>query len=228
MSLFLGILFFLLTIFIYIGAKKLYERYHYPCTFPLLIATIVLVSLLLLFNIPYDTYYLGGQWIEQLLGPAVVALAYPLYKQIHMLKQFFFPIIIGVMTGSFIGVFSGIWLAQWFGFEKEVIFSMLPKSVTTPVAMEITQSIGGLPPLTAILVMFAGLGGAVIAPYTFRLFNVTNDLARGIGTGTASHAIGTAKALENGEREGALSSVAMTLSAIFVSIIGPVITFLLY
>ncbi|MFC0473201.1 LrgB family protein [Halalkalibacter kiskunsagensis] len=223
MTVIIGIAFFLLTVITYLAARTLYQRFPFPFTLPLLIATIIIIIILLVFQIPYDTYYSGGKWLEYLLGPAVVALAYPLYRQLNLLKRNFVAIIVSVGTGAVVGILSGILLAKWGGLEQELISSLVPKSVTTPVAMDIANTIGGIPPLAAVLVMVAGVGGVVLAPYVFRCCKIEEELAKGIGTGSAAHAIGTAKALENSEKEGAASSIAMTLSAIIVSVVGPII-----
>ncbi|MCL7747857.1 LrgB family protein [Halalkalibacter alkaliphilus] len=228
MKIMMNLVFLLLTIGVYVGSKKLYKRYPYPYMLPLLISTIAMIIILLVFQIPYETYALGGKWLEMLLGPAVVALAYPLYRQLPMLKNNFIPIITSVSIGAIIGIASGLLLSKWMGLEKELIYSLVPKSVTTPVAMDIATTIGGIPPLSAVLVMVAGIGGVVTAPYLFKWCKIVHEIGKGIGTGSAAHAIGTAKALENSEKEGASSSVAMTLSAIIVSFIGPFIVFLFY
>ncbi|OLO40194.1 hypothetical protein BTR23_06760 [Alkalihalophilus pseudofirmus] len=228
MNILMTLFFIGLTIIVYIGARLFYQKYPYPFTLPLVVATIVMICILVVFNIPYDTYKVGGEWIEKLLGPAVVALAYPLYKQLSMLKKYFTSIVVGVLVGAIIGIVSGLQLAKWMGVEEMVVYSLIPKSVTTPVAMEVAATLGGAPPLAAVFVMVAGIGGVVLAPYFFKWFKINHYIGKGIGTGSASHAIGTAKALENSEEEGAASSVAMTLSAIVVSIVGPMLVFLLY
>ncbi|MCM3759580.1 LrgB family protein [Alkalihalobacillus oceani] len=216
------------TVVVYIGAKALYRRFPYPFMLPVLVSTIVLIFLLLLFQISFETYYTGGQWLEKLLGPGVVALAYPLYKQMKLLRSYFWPIVISVFIGAVIGMTSGLLLTKWGGFEAELVYTMVPKSVTAPVAMDMATTLGGISPLAAVLVMVAGVGGSVFAPYCFRWFNIKNEVSKGVAIGSASHAIGTAKAIENSEREGAASSVAMTLSAIIVSVIGPMLVFLFY
>ncbi|MFC0562028.1 LrgB family protein [Halalkalibacter alkalisediminis] len=216
------------TILIYWGARAFYQRFPYPFTLPLLVATFIMVLALLLLDISYDRYYIGGRWLELLLGPAVVALAYPLYRQLEMLKTHFFPIMSSVSIGAVVGIVSGIGLSMMLGIEEALVFSLIPKSVTTPVAMDIATTIGGIPPLAAVLVMVAGIGGVVLAPYVYKWLNIKSEIGRGIGTGCSTHAIGTAKALETSEKEGATSSVAMTLSAIIVSIIGPILVYLFY
>ncbi|MDT8859340.1 LrgB family protein [Alkalihalobacillus sp. MEB130] len=228
MKILLGVIFIMVTIGIYLASKVLYKRYPFPYMLPLLTSTIVLIIVLVVFQIPYETYSLGGRWLEMLLGPAVVALALPLYKQFSMLKQNFAPIMISVTTGAIVGIVSGLMMAKWLGIEKELVYSIVPKSVTTPVAMDIATTLGGIAPIAAILVMVAGVGGIVMAPYLFKLCKIDHAIGKGLGTGSGAHAIGTAKAIENSEKEGAASSVAMTLSAIIVSFIGPFIVFLFY
>lgn len=218
----------IITILIYLAAKAFYRKFSFPFTLPLLIATIVLIALLLVFRIPYETYYTGGQWLEKLLGPAVVALAYPLYRQINILKRYFTAITVSVGAGAIVGIVSGIMLAKWVGIEQTLISSLVPKSVTIPVAMDIAVTIGGIGPLAAVLVTVAGIGGVVLSSFIFKWCRITNEIGKGMGRGSASHAIGTAKALESSEREGAASTVAMTLSAIIVSVVGPMLVFLLY
>ncbi|WP_018921776.1 LrgB family protein [Salsuginibacillus kocurii] len=223
MSIWIAVLMITGTIGLYVTGRFIYQRIPHPLTLPLVTSTFLLLSLLLLFDIPYETYMLGGQWIEILLGPAVVALAYPLFNQWHLLKQYFYPLSMGMVTGALVGIFSGYFLARLAGVDETVLFSIVPKSVTTPVAMDVAATLGGNESLAAIFVMIAGLGGVMIAQYTFRLFNIQSFIGRGIGTGTASHAIGTAKALENNEIEGAVSSIAMTVSAVIVAFFAPLI-----
>ncbi|SDH64682.1 TIGR00659 family protein [Alteribacillus persepolensis] len=209
------------TIIVYGAARKLYMRFSYPFTLPIVTGTAAIILFLMSTGISYDTYMSGGQWIEHLLGPAVVALAYPLYKQRSMLKTYFWPITMSVSIGAVVGVFSGYYMSLLAGLENELIASVLPKSVTTPVAMELAAVINGPPPLAAVFVMVAGIGGVLTAPLLYKYFGIQHVLARGISIGSASHAIGTAKALESSEKEGAASTVAMTISAVIVSIIIP-------
>jgi predicted murein hydrolase (TIGR00659 family) len=217
----------LVTIAIYFFSKKFYQRFPTPFTIPLLIGTLLIIMLLTVSGIPYDTYMVGGKWIEQLLGPAVVALAFPLYKQREVLKAYFFPLLTGVSCGALFGVISGAQLSRLLGIEEMLVYSIMPKSVTTPVAMEVASSLGGIPALAAIFVMIAGIGGVIISPILLKVFNITHVIGKGVGLGSAAHAIGTARALEAGELEGAISSVSMTLSAIIVSILGPMMFYFL-
>lgn len=211
------------TIIIFLVMAKLYKRFSYPLLVPIATTTLVIIIGLLLFSIPYETYMLGGKWIDELLGPAVVALAYPLYHNRRALKEYFKPIFIGVIVGSTAGILSGLYLARLFSVSPEVLFSLAPKSVTSPVAMDIADVIGGVPALAAVYVMIAGIGGAMFGPILLKITKVNHYIGVGLGFGTASHGIGTAKALEIGTNEGAISSVAMILSAIYTAIILPIL-----
>lgn len=215
------------TILLFCCAKSLYKKFRSPLTLPILTTTIVIVITLLLSDVPYSTYMIGGQWLDQLLGPVVVALGYPLYKQWPILKKYIVPMLIGVLIGSILGISSGVLLAKLLKFDSLIYYSVASKSVTTPVSMDIAETIGGAPPLAAAFVMMAGIGGAVLGPTILRSVRIKNSVAKGIAMGTASHAIGTSRAMENSELEGAVSTVAMTLSAIIVAIITPVLIHLL-
>ncbi|GGJ89030.1 hypothetical protein GCM10007063_09570 [Lentibacillus kapialis] len=224
----IGIIFISLTVFIYIFMTRLYHRFHLPFLIPALTSTFAVVFLLLLLGVSYDTYMIGGQWIDALLGPAIVALAYPLYNQRHLLVKNLYPILGGVFVGSLTGIFSGLLLAQSLGFTEKLLFSLLPKSVTTPVAMQIADGLGGLPSLTVLFVMTAGFTGVVIGPYFLHWFRLDDSLEKGMAFGSASHVIGTSKAVEYGDYTTSVSSVAMTLSAVACSIFGPLVVLLFY
>ncbi len=209
------------TILAYLTAKWLYKRFYTPLLLPVASGTLFIILFLVLFNISYETYMVGGVWINAFLGPAVVALAFPLYENRAILKDLAVPLIVGTFVGSFIGVLSGVILTEIAGFDKEILYSITPKSVTTPVAMDISSTLGGIDTLAAVFVMVAGISGAMVSSYVFQLFKLTSSLGRGVGLGSASHAIGTARALENSQLEGSISTIAMILSAVFVSIITP-------
>lgn len=217
-----------ITVFVFFAARRLSERFPHPFTLPVLTSTIILVIGLLILRIPYETYMIGGRWIEIFLGPAVVALAFPLYRHRKILIEYTIPILFGTLSGSIMGVASGLILGKWLGLDHLLLLSLLPKSVTSPVAMDITTSIGGSPTLAAVLVMVAGISGAVMGHSLFRLFRIDHHLARGLGMGSASHAIGTARSMEIDLREGAASTVAMVLAAIFTSVITPILVMMFF
>ncbi len=213
----------LLTIIAYFIATKLYKRYSYSFLNPVLIAVILIIIILEMLQIPYKNYMLGGQWINSLLGPAVVALAYPLYKQRHFLMHHLFPILGGGLIGAVSGMVSIGLLAKIFGLSHPLVLSLIPKSLTTPVAIEVTKGLGGNVSMTVISVIIAGIFGAMTAPTIFKYTRIHSPIGRGVSLGSASHAIGTAKAAEYSELAFSVSSVTMTLCAIIGSVLGPII-----
>lgn len=220
--------FVLLTVVIYLLMSMLYRRYRLPVLLPALTATFTVVVLLMGIDVSYETYMTGGEWINRLLGPAVVSLAYPLYKQRQVLWKNLPAVLGGTVTGLLIGMFSGMLLAAGFGFSQMYVLSVLPKSITTAVAIQISGSLGGDSSLTSVFVMIAGFTGAIGGPYIIKLFRIRGESGIGIGLGTASHALGTAKALEYGEQAVSMSSVAMTVCAIVGSIAAPLVAWMMY
>ncbi|MBM7606128.1 putative murein hydrolase (TIGR00659 family) [Metabacillus crassostreae] len=223
MKIILGIFFIIMTISLYALMKKVYVHFKYPILVPIFTASFIAVCFLLTLKIPYTSYMYGGKWIDGLLGPAVVALAIPLYDHRKLIKSNVVNIFISVFIGSLIGVISGVILSVIVGVNKELLYSIAPKSVTTPIAMEISELLGGTPAMAAVYVMVAGISGAVMGPFVLKTLKIKNSISKGIGFGTASHGIGTARALEMGSVEGAVSSIALTISAIFTSVLCPVI-----
>lgn len=211
------------TIASYLIGKYVYQRFQTPFLLPIVVATVIIIVVLLIGNISYEIYMVGGKWIHTFLAPAVVALAYPLYQHRDLLRQLAFPILLGNFVGALVGIFSGWILAKLANIEGELLYSLIPKSVTTPVAMEISESIGGIGSLAAILVIIAGITGVMFGPFMFRIFQIRNEIGRGTGFGAASHAIGTANAFENGQLEGSISTISMIVSAVFVSILATLI-----
>ncbi|MCF6138332.1 LrgB family protein [Pseudalkalibacillus berkeleyi] len=216
--------FVLLTIGLYVLGIQIYKWKKYPFTIPIITATTLIIVFLFLMDFSYSFYMSGAEWIDKLLGPAVVALAYPLYIYRGLIVRYMMPLLVGTFTGVSIGVLSGLILAKWVGAPENVIYSLLPKSVTTPVAMEIAKMTGGMPSIAVVFVMVAGMGGVIMAPYLFKWFNIESEMGRGLGLGAASHAIGTAKSLEYGHQAAAIGSVAMTISALLASILIPIIS----
>lgn len=211
------------TLVVYAGSKNVYERFRFPLLIPIAVSTGTIIVLLLLVDLPYETYMIGGKWINAFLGPAVVALAYPLYEHRDILKRLAIPIGMGSTVGAVIGIVSGVYMTQWLGYGEMIVYSIAPKSVTAAVAMDVSESLGGVAPLAAVFVMIAGIGGPILSDYIFKLFNINDSVGRGVGLGSASHAIGTTKALESSMLEGSISTVAMIISAVVVSIIMPFI-----
>jgi predicted murein hydrolase (TIGR00659 family) len=205
---------------------KVYVRFSYPILIPVLTTTVFVILLLLAFHVSYDEYMIGGKWINSLLGPAVVALAYPLYKQREMLVKYSIPIIGGVFVGLFAGMISGLVFAEVFGIDRSLILSIIPKSITTPVAIQIATGLGGVPSMTVVFVMIAGFSGVILGPLLLKWIRIKSSLGKGIALGSASHALGTSKAFEYGELTVSMSSVSMTLSAVLGSVFGPIVVWL--
>lgn len=199
----------------------IYKKTKFPLFNPLLIAIALVISILVVFDISVDTYNKGGEFINMFLGPATVVLAVPLYKQLELLKKYLFPILIGILIGSSIGISSVILLANIFGMEEILTLSLLSKSVTTPIGIEITNQLGGLTPVTVLAIVISGIFGAVIGPILCKIFKINNKVAIGISLGTASHAVGTTKALELGETEGAMSSLSIGIAGIMTVFLAP-------
>ncbi|PEB50356.1 hypothetical protein CON65_03480 [Bacillus pseudomycoides] len=217
-----GIGWVILTVLLYQLSKKIYKVLPTPFTIPMIVATALMIVLLLVLDIPYQQYMQsGGGWISKLLGPGVVAFAIPLYKQRHVLRKYVVPIAGGVIVGTTVAIGSDLIIASLMGTDKSLILSSLPKSVTMPVAMSVSEQVGGVPSLTAAFVVVAGITGTITGPILLKWSRVTNSVGRGIGFGCASHIMGVMRAMKNNENEGVIGSVTMTLTAILTCLLGP-------
>jgi predicted murein hydrolase (TIGR00659 family) len=217
-----------ITLCAYVLGYYLYRkcRYH-PLVNPVLIAVLLLVSLLVVSDTPYSRYFEGAQFVHFMLGPATVALAVPLYRQFHLVRRSAAAVAVALVFGSITAVLSAVGIAWLLGASRATLLSLAPKSVTTPVAMGIAEQIGGLPSLTAVLVILSGITGAVLGTYTLNLVRVKDWRARGLAMGVASHGIGTARAFTVNEVAGAFSSLAMGLNALATAVLLPVLMALL-
>ncbi|WP_254434305.1 LrgB family protein [Halobacillus sp. Marseille-Q1614] len=216
-----AILMFAVTIVVFLLMSRLYTRFHNPLLAPVLTSTLLIVLMLVIFQIPYETYMKGGRWIDTFLGPAVVALAYPMYKQRKEILTYLLPVLSGVLAGLVTALGTGLLFAKAFGIDRIQILSMVPKSLTTPVAIPVSTEIGGIPSMTVVFTMVAGFTGLIAGPLLLKWTRMTSAMGQGIAFGSASHALGTSKALEYGEETASMSSVAMSLTAIFGSVLGP-------
>lgn len=213
----------LLSIGTYLIATSIYRKIKIPIFNPLLITVILIIGVLKVSKVPLTTYNKGGDLIMFFLAPATVILAVPLYKQIDLLKKNFFPIIIGVFVGSLTSMLSVIFLSKLLGLDELITKSIVPKSITTPIGMEISKTFGGVIPVTVVSIVITGILGAVIGPIIIKLGKIKSKIAKGIALGTASHAIGTSKALELGEVEGAMSGLAIGLAGAITVFLSPFI-----
>ncbi|MFO7776396.1 MAG: LrgB family protein [Candidatus Hydrogenedentota bacterium] len=206
-----------LTLAAWQAANVLRQRTGSALANPVLLAAVGIVLLLMAADIPYAAYNAGGQYISFLLGPAVVALAVPLYRYRRVLRRHGAALAGSVIAGGLVGIISAAGMAVVLGATGETARSMAPKSVTTPIAIGIAGETGGLPSLTAAIVILTGMLGAVFGPPLLNALGVRSAFARGLALGTASHGIGTARAFEESEQTGALSSVAMVLNGLLTA-----------
>lgn len=179
-----------------------------------MLSIIVIVGVLLVFKIPHENYAKGAAFIHAFLGPVTVVLAYPLYRQRKLLIHHRYAILGGVCSGVISAIVSVVVLCRWLNLTDILERSLLPHSVTTPIGIGVVQSLNGIEGITVLSIIITGIFGALISPLLLKVLNVTHPIAKGISIGTASHAIGTSKALEMGETEGAMSGLAISLAAI--------------
>jgi predicted murein hydrolase (TIGR00659 family) len=216
-----------LSIIAYTLSSFIYKRTKIIILNPLLVGIALVVGILTFFNIDYQMYEPGGEMIIFFLGPATVALAVPLYKRWQILRENFVPIIIGIVLGSTAGIGSILLLGKIMKLDNLMISSLLPKSTTSPIAIEISGLLGGNQSLTVSFVIITGIIGYIFAERILKLFRVTDPVAKGIAIGTTSHAVGTAKAMELGEVEGAMSSLAISVTGIVTVLMVPGVIWLL-
>ncbi|MCI5621099.1 MAG: LrgB family protein [Lachnospiraceae bacterium] len=181
---------------------------------PLLISIILTIVLLLVLDVDYDTYYEGAKYISYLLTPATIALAIPLYEQFELLKKNWLAVLLGVCSGAITSMGSVFILSLMFRFDHATYVTFLPKSITTAIGMGVSEELGGYVSLTVAVIIVTGVLGNVMAEAVCRIFRITEPIAKGIGIGSASHAVGTAKAMEMGEVEGAMSSLSIVVSGV--------------
>lgn len=215
-----------ITILVFKFSQSLNKKIKMPLLNPVLISIVIIISILSFFDISYTVYNRGGSIISFFLGPATVVLGFSLYRQIHLLKENFIPIVMGILIGSISGLGSIILLSKLLGIEDLLIYSMLPKSTTSAIAIDISKSIGGNPSITIGFVIITGVFGYMIAPSILNRFKIDNKVARGISIGTASHVIGTARALELGEIEGAMSSLAIGVAGLMTVFLAPIMIYI--
>ena len=210
-----------LTFGIYAGARLLQKRTGWILINPILVSIALIILFLIGFNIPYETYQESGKMIEFWLKPAVVALGVPIYLQISQIKKQLVPILLSQMVGCVVGIISVVITAQLLGASHVVVISLAAKSVTTPIAMEVTQAVGGIPSLTAAIVVITGLIGAVTGFKVMTVARVNNPMARGRSLAAASHALGTSAAMERDPFVGAYASLGLTLNGILTAVLTP-------
>lgn len=221
--------FFLLAITFgfFFFSKLLQKKTGWVILNPILLAIALLICFLKFTGVSYETYNEAGSLVEFWLKPAVVALGVPLYLQLRMIKKQLMPILVSQLVGCIVGLVSVTIIAKLMGASPAVIMSLAPKSVTTPIAMEVSKAAGGIPSLTAAVVVVVGLFGAICGFKILQVGHVGSPIAQGLSMGTASHAVGTSRAMEVSGKYGAYASLGLTLNGILTALLTPTILHLL-
>lgn len=210
------------SLFTYWIGYKLQQKWKYPILNPLLIAMILIIALLTTCHIDYETYQYGAKYITYFMTPATICLAVPLYRQIQKLKDNILAIFIGIFCGCIAHVLVIVGMGIALGIDNSLIVSLMPKSVTTPIALGVSGEIGGISAVTVVGVCFAGMFGAIAGPTILKLAHIKEPVAQGLAIGSASHAIGTSKAVELGEVQAAMSSLSIVVTGILTVILVPI------
>lgn len=213
-----------LCIFAYAVSMWIHQKTKLSICNPLLLSIVFVVLVLKLLHVPYDEFMTGGQMIAMFLAPATASLALTIYRQYDILKANFIPVIVGVLIGSLVSISSIFVMCKLFGLDQKMTASLLPKSVTTAIAVEVSSQLNGIVPITVAAVVFTGILGAILAPKMIKILNIKDSVAVGVGIGTCSHSVGTSKAIELGEVEGCMSSVSIGLAGIITVVIGLVLS----
>ncbi len=201
------------------------KRVKNPIANPLLIAMLLMIGILVATGTPVETYNTGGSFISMCLSPATVVLAVPIFRQMEVLKRNLLPILAGALVGSLVSMGSVFALCRLFGLEDKLTASLLPKSITTAIAQDVSSVLGGIPSVTVICVCLTGILGAIALPSFLKLVRISDPVATGIAIGTASHAVGTSRAIQLGETEGAMSGLAIGIAGIITAVLASVIPF---
>lgn len=211
----------------YIAASILYKKTHLSVLHPLLTSIFVIIVILEFLDVEYASFQQGSHLIHFMLGPSVVALGYVLFEQMKYLKGNVVSILTSVFVGAIVGIISVIVIGKLMGADQSLIATLQPKSVTTPIAMGISEKNGGIPSLTAVIVVAVGIFGSIVGPAVMKVLGIESRIAKGLALGASSHGVGTAAAIQLGAVEGALSGLAIGLMGIMTAILVPVISYLL-
>lgn len=211
----------------YIAATLLYKKTHLSVLHPLLTSIFVIIVILEVLDIEYESFQQGSHLIHFMLDPSVVALGYVLFEQMKYLKGNVVSILTSVFVGAIVGIISVIVIGKLMGADQSLIATLQPKSVTTPIAMGISEKNGGIPSLTAVIVVAVGIFGSIVGPAVMKVLGIESRIAKGLALGASSHGVGTAAAIQLGAVEGALSGLAIGLMGIMTAILVPVISYIL-
>ena len=193
---------------------------------PLLISIVIVIAVLILFDVDYDSYNQSAKYISYLLTPATVSLAIPLYRQLNLLKQNFMAIILGILSGVLTSLISILGMSILFGLTHKEYVTLLPKSITTAIGMGVSEELGGYVTITVVVIIITGILGNIIGSFACNIFRITNPISKGLALGTSSHAIGTTKAMEMGEIEGAMSSLSIVVAGLMTVVLASIFAML--
>jgi len=216
-----------LTLGAYAAGRWAHRRTGSPLLQPVLVAIVLVGAVLLLADMSYADYLAGGRYVAFWLGPATVALALPLHQEWHLVRRAAVPILTGVVAGAVVSIGSAVLLTRLAGGDRTLQLTMAPKAATTPVSIALSAQVGGVPALTAVLTILAGITGAVAGPWVLDRLRIRDPRARGIALGAVSHGIGTSRALQESRTEGAFSALSMALTALATSLLVPLLLHLL-
>ncbi|WP_270749495.1 LrgB family protein [Fusobacterium hominis] len=194
---------------------------------PLLIATIIVMGFLHFTGVEVKNYMLGANFVVFFLAPATVVLAVPLFQKIDLLKKYFVPIIGGGIIGAITAIVSVVIIGKLLGIDHNLLLSFMPKSITTPIGIEVSRMLGGIPSITVFAIIITGITGNVAAPFIYSVFRVKHPVAKGLGLGISSHAVGTSRAIEMGEIEGAMSALSIVIAGILTLALAPIVKMVL-
>lgn len=217
----------LLTIGCYWIGYAIFEKTKLTILQPILTSSLIIIAFLIFADIPFEVYNDQNMVLNYILPLTAVVLAVPLYRNIHVMKKHAFPILAGITAGTLATMGSLILIGKLIGTNNQILVSMLPKSATNPIAIEVSGIIGGMPFLTVSLVVITGIFGGILGPEILKLMKIKNEVAKGIALGSMSHAIGTVRAFKEGEVEGAMSSLAMAIAGTLTAILSPLYVLLI-
>ncbi|MBJ8053179.1 LrgB family protein [Bacillus cereus] len=208
-----------ITVVIYILATKLYKKFTFPFTLPVLTVTTIMICVFLIFGISHQDYKEnGGDTLSSFLSPAIVALAIPLFKERKILMKNLLSILVGVVIGIVALISLNVVIGEMLNIDKELILTTIPQLATMPIAISLAEQIGGIPSMTASFVVVAGITGAIMGPTVLKFFRITSTIGKGVGMGCASHIIGVSRLVKEGEQEATIGSVTMIVTGILISI----------
>ena len=222
-----AILCFIITLIGYVLSKKLHQKYPYMLLAPGIFVPFIIMVLMVIFNVSYDTYMMENKWIIWMLGPATIAFAIPIYEYRKVIKEHVLSISLGIVVGMIAGVMSAFYLAKLFSFNQETTYSLMARSISTPFAMELTSNIGGSVELVILFTMITGVTGMLIGDLVLGGLRLKSSFAQGASLGNAAHGFGTSKAYMRDKDEGVIASLTMVLAGIFMVLVGPFIVHLI-